>query len=76
MKEMATHYSIRAWRIPWTREVWWATVHGVDRSQTRLSDFYSPSLNLWNTKYLGEEKVFKEHILQVILVGGAWLKAG
>ena len=33
------------------------------------------TLNLWNTKYLGEE-VFKEHISQVILVDGAWLKAG
>ena len=25
-KEMATHFSILAWRIPW-----WATVHGVAR---------------------------------------------
>ena len=31
-KEMATHSSILAWRIPWT-------VHGVAKSQTRLSDF-------------------------------------
>ena len=29
-KEMATHSSILAWRIPWT-EPWWATVHGVTR---------------------------------------------
>ena len=28
---MATHSSIFAWRIPWTEEVWWATVHGVAR---------------------------------------------
>ena len=26
-EEMATHYSILAWEIPWTG-VWWATVHG------------------------------------------------
>ena len=29
-KEMATHSSILAWRIPWTE----ATVHGVAKSQT------------------------------------------
>ena len=31
-KGKATHSSILAWRIPWT------TVHGVTKSQTRLSD--------------------------------------
>ena len=25
------------------RGAWWATVHGVTKSQTRLSDFFSPS---------------------------------
>ena len=29
-KEMATHSSILAWRIPWN-SLWWATVHGVAR---------------------------------------------
>ena len=29
---MANHSSILAWRIPWNR-AWWATVHGVARSQ-------------------------------------------
>ena len=28
-KEMATHYSILAWEIPWTEEPGWATVHGI-----------------------------------------------
>ena len=28
-KEMATHSSILAWEIPWTRGAWWSTVHGV-----------------------------------------------
>ena len=36
-EEMATHSSILAWRIPMERGAWWATVHGVARSQTRLS---------------------------------------
>ena len=47
---MATHSSILAWTIPWAekpggqrnpvgRETWWASVHKVGKSQTRLSDF-------------------------------------
>ena len=32
-KGMTTHSSILAWR-----EVWWAIVHGVAKSRTRLSD--------------------------------------
>ena len=35
---MATHSSIPAWRIPKDREAWWATVHGVAKSWTQLSD--------------------------------------
>ena len=30
--------SILAWRIPMDRGAWWATVHGVTKSQTQLSD--------------------------------------
>ena len=33
-KGMATHSSILAWRIPWTE----ATVRGITKSQTQLSD--------------------------------------
>ena len=36
-KEMATHSSILAWRIPWTEEPG-RLVHGVAKSQTRVSD--------------------------------------
>ena len=42
-KEMATHSSILAWKNPMVREAWWATVHGVAKSRTRLSDFTSKS---------------------------------
>ena len=31
---LATYSSILAWEIPWTRGAWWATVHGVTKSQT------------------------------------------
>ena len=30
------------------REVWWATVHGVSKSQTQLSDFVTP----WTVAHL------------------------
>ena len=33
-KEMATHSSILAWRIPMDRGAWWATVHRVANSWT------------------------------------------
>ena len=36
-KEMATHSSILAWRIPWIG-VWRATVHRVMKSWTQLSN--------------------------------------
>ena len=32
-ESMATHSSIRAWRIPMDRGAWWATVHGVSKSR-------------------------------------------
>ena len=35
---MATHSSILAWRIPTDRGAWWATVHGIAKSWTQLSD--------------------------------------
>ena len=35
---MATHSSILAWRILIDRDDWWATVHGVTKSQIWLSD--------------------------------------
>ena len=31
---MATHSSFLAWRIPWTEEPKWATVHGLTESDT------------------------------------------
>ena len=37
-KEMATHSSILAWRIPWTEEP--VGLHGVAKSWTQLSNFH------------------------------------
>ena len=36
--EMATHSSSLAWEIPVDTGEWQATVHGVAKSQTQLSD--------------------------------------
>ena len=43
-KEMVTHFSVLAWKIPWTEEPGYGlqtTVHGVAKSWTRLRDFTS-----------------------------------
>ena len=37
-KGMATHSSILAWRIPWARGDWRATIHGIAKSQIQLID--------------------------------------
>ena len=34
-KEMATHFSVLAWRIPGTGGAWWAAIYGVAQSRTR-----------------------------------------
>ena len=36
---MATHSSILAWRIPMDRGAWWATVHGLTKNRTWLSNW-------------------------------------
>ena len=36
--EMATHPYLLSWRNPTDRRAWLATLHGVAKSRTRLSD--------------------------------------
>ena len=50
-EEMATHSSILAWKIPWIeeRDRLQPTVHGVEKSRTRLSDFTFTFLLLQST---------------------------
>ena len=43
-KEMATHSSTLAWRIPGTEEPAWAAVYGVTQSWTRLKRLSSSSM--------------------------------
>ena len=42
-KEMATHSSVLAWRIPGTGGAWWAAVYGVAQSRTQLKLLSSSS---------------------------------
>ena len=37
-EDMATHSNILAWRILMNIGTWWAAVHEVTKSRTRLSD--------------------------------------
>ena len=52
-KEMATYSSNSCLGNPMDRGVWWATVHRVAKSRTRLHDFtldrYTISLSQWQT---------------------------
>ena len=38
-KAMAPHSSTPVWKNPMDGGAWWATVHGVAKSRTQLSDF-------------------------------------
>ena len=51
-ESIATYSSILAWRIPMDRGAWWATVHVVTKSRTRLSDFTHSLILLYETVFL------------------------
>ena len=62
---MATHSSVLAWRIPMDRVAWWAIVHGVEKSQTQLSDKAQHSINITVSSilFLGETWQFSFHLV-------------
>ena len=64
---IVTHSSILAWRIPWQRRAWWATVHEMQRvrqdSATNTCTFFSELRSLWISNsnlmlYLTNSKTF------------------
>ena len=71
-KEMATHSSILSWKISMDWGAWQATVHGVAKSQTQLSDFHLDIIYIlvWYvslpphtaTTYHSEFRIFKAWI--------------
>ena len=53
-KEMATHSSVLAWRIPGMGGPWWAAVYGVTQSQTQLKQLSSScSRDAWSAAVRG-----------------------
>ena len=50
-KEMATHSSVLAWRIPGMVRAWWAAVYGVAQSWTRLKRLSSSIYSFPLVKY-------------------------
>ena len=63
-KEMATHSSTLAWKIPWMEEPGRLhTVHGVAKSRTQLSDFtffHFLQIRLWYFIYASPTKIKHE----------------
>ena len=55
-KEMATHSSVLAWRIPRDRGAWWAAVYGVTQSRTLLKRLSSSSRQLNNNNNNNHQK--------------------
>ena len=49
-KGLATHSSFLAWRIPIERGAWWAIVHRLTKSWTRLSDLQFFKANFTNKR--------------------------
>ena len=69
-KEMATHSSVLAWRIPGTGRAWLAAVYGVAQSRTRLKRLRSSSSKF----FLGEGNgtPLQYCCLENPMDGGAW----
>ena len=59
LEEMATH-SISCLENPMNRETWWATVHGVTKSQTWLNDLAHMRLDTMQKTVLTTEKPIKQ----------------
>ena len=62
-REMATHPSILAWRIPWTEEPV-PTVHGVAKSPTRLSP--NTSLYSWLTTVIVSGEQWRDSAIHIL----------
>ena len=77
-KEMATHFSILAWRIPMDRGAWRATVHGVARVGHNLETKPPPviykswhlgySLAQWNENFWDGNFLFLRFLFNLQLI--------
>ena len=63
-EDMATHSSILAWENPMDSGAWWATVHGVAKRRTWLSNFtffsflVYPYASLWGCALYGSGQMY------------------
>ena len=72
---MAPYSSTLAWKIPWNGGAWWAAVHGVSKSRTRLSD--STFIFHFSLSRIGEGNgnPLQCSCLENLRDGGAWWAA-
>ena len=71
-KAMATCSSTLAWKTPMGGGAWWAAVHGVAKSRTRLSNFFHFSLSCIGE---GNGNPLQCSCLENPRDGGAWWAA-
>ena len=69
---------ILAWSISMDRGTWWALVHGVTKSWTRLSDFdfRIDITSVWNLKHDMEELIYKTERDSQTWRTDLWLPSG
>ena len=74
---MVPHSSTLAWKISSHGGAWWAAVHGVSKSQTRLSDFTFTFHFHALESYIGEGNgnSLQCYCLENPRDGGAWWAA-
>ena len=74
-KEMATHSSILTWEIPWLEEPGGATVHGVAKSQTRLSTHAQSPVGNGSGCLAGKKILFPSRRELCLWLGGYFYSA-
>ena len=75
-KGIATHSRIFTWEISWTEEPGGATVHGVAKSQTQLSDQYFSLLECLDKIRAMFYNEMERFLLSEYLVSGSLLVGG
>ena len=63
-KEMSTHSSVLAWRIPGTG-AWWAAIYGVAQSWTRLKRLSGSSIYADDTTLIAESEEELKSLMKV-----------
>ena len=71
---MAPHSSTLAWKIPWDVGAWWAAVHRVAKSRTRLRDFpFTFHFHAWEKEMATHSSILAWRIRGMAESGGCCL---